>query len=424
MKKFILITLLSALAILTFGQNNDHSEDYDFGFFNKEKENKNKECDTRVQLADSAISFAVNPQNGSLKPVQVVKYFYDSNFNLTEIFFISLPSRLNISHQIYEYDSNGNILRYVNQLWKNNEWVDDLINTRTYSSEGLIQYEEYLRKNSSGIFAAYMRHYYNYQGSVIINYLRQMLDAKGKWYDFSHHFYVYDSLGRLTVLYGQYLNDGPVFWERKTTFNFDNEPTERYLRILRYNTILKKNVLTNTQYQTFSYNIFGNVSEIMNYSWTNNQWIYSSKEVYYYSLLHDKKVAICHNGHSLCVSVNAVQAHLEHGDKLGKCDINNFDNRDGQGEKDNDKSEQKNDNSPKFSVFPNPATDNITISLPDDKEKYEKGYLMSSGGQMVASFEVKGRNQITVDLSGLQTGTYFIKMMKKDKIETLTVIKK
>lgn len=32
-----------------------------------------------------------------------------------------------------------------------------------------------------------------------------------------------------------------------------------------------------------------------------------------------KKAYVCHNGNTLCVSVNAVQAHLNHGDYLGQC---------------------------------------------------------------------------------------------------------
>ncbi len=35
---------------------------------------------------------------------------------------------------------------------------------------------------------------------------------------------------------------------------------------------------------------------------------------------NNKKVYICHNGNTLCVSVNAINAHLEHGDELGQCD--------------------------------------------------------------------------------------------------------
>ena len=32
-----------------------------------------------------------------------------------------------------------------------------------------------------------------------------------------------------------------------------------------------------------------------------------------------KKAYVCHNGNAICVSVNAVQAHLDHGDYLGQC---------------------------------------------------------------------------------------------------------
>jgi hypothetical protein len=36
-----------------------------------------------------------------------------------------------------------------------------------------------------------------------------------------------------------------------------------------------------------------------------------------------KKAYICHNGMTLCVSINAIDAHLAHGDSLGQCDDDN-----------------------------------------------------------------------------------------------------
>ena len=35
---------------------------------------------------------------------------------------------------------------------------------------------------------------------------------------------------------------------------------------------------------------------------------------------NNKKVYICHNGITICVSVSAIKAHLDHGDELGQCD--------------------------------------------------------------------------------------------------------
>lgn len=33
----------------------------------------------------------------------------------------------------------------------------------------------------------------------------------------------------------------------------------------------------------------------------------------------NEKVLICHNGHDINVSINAMEAHLAHGDQLGSC---------------------------------------------------------------------------------------------------------
>jgi hypothetical protein len=35
----------------------------------------------------------------------------------------------------------------------------------------------------------------------------------------------------------------------------------------------------------------------------------------------DKKVTLCHKGHAITVSENAIHAHLAHGDTLGSCDV-------------------------------------------------------------------------------------------------------
>lgn len=75
----------------------------------------------------------------------------------------------------------------------------------------------------------------------------------------------------------------------------------------------------------------------------------SSKTITVINALCDNdKVMVCHNGHNICVSPNAVPAHLtNHGDRLGECT----------GTKD-DKKRTTN-----FAVYPNPATDLATVSF-------------------------------------------------------------
>ena len=40
---------------------------------------------------------------------------------------------------------------------------------------------------------------------------------------------------------------------------------------------------------------------------------------YTYCGNNNKKVLVCHNGHTICVSINSIPAHLAHGDYLGNC---------------------------------------------------------------------------------------------------------
>lgn len=45
----------------------------------------------------------------------------------------------------------------------------------------------------------------------------------------------------------------------------------------------------------------------------------SGNSDYEYCYENNKKVYICHNGNTICVSINAINAHLGHGDALGQC---------------------------------------------------------------------------------------------------------
>jgi hypothetical protein len=416
--KWFLIVLVEFIVVL--GVSGQHSGFNDIHYPPANPVKSIKECDAKVQQADSLVNYILNKQTGEYMPSQVQQYFYDLKGNLTEVYFKNLPGRINFYHQVFEYDSNDNLIKYTNQVWKNNNWVDDLINTKTYNGAGQIVYEEFLRKNSAGVFEAYQRHFYHYQNDIITDYLRQVKNSTGQWCDFSNHFYVYDSNGRLTVLYGQYVNNGPVFWERTAIYGNDGKLTERYLRILRYNPVLKMNILTNTTYQVHSYNIYENVSEVHNSEWINDQWIHTTKDVYFYSMLKDKKVSICHNGQSLCISINALRAHLDHGDKLGTCENEEIKgNKDGKGERGSSKEKEIN-----FFLFPNPAREQVSLRLTGECGEYKSGVILSSDGKTMFSFFINNQEELTFKISNLRNGTYIVRLYKETGFDTRTLIKK
>lgn len=369
----------------------------------------NAMCDSRVQIADSVINFAFDSATEILTPVSVLIYSYDQNLNLTQVISKTLPGRTNNFRQIFEYDSNDLLTKYIYQVWINNTWTDNLINERTYTPDGLPDTEVFLRENAEGVFVAYQRHFYVQDEGRITSYLRQVKNAAGEWYDFSNHYYIYDETGRLTVLYGQYVNNGPVFWERTAIYNNQGKVSERYLRVLRYNYVLKMNVLTNELYQVYSYNMYGNVTEIRNFGYTDNAWYPTGVDSTYYSKLKNKKVRICHNGHSICVSINALDAHLAHGDKIGPC----------QNENTPSCPEKENADTllmikPGFSVYPNPATEIITIKVEKEGYSYTSGSLISSSGQIIKSFRINGESETRINVSHLIAGRYLISLTGKN----------
>jgi hypothetical protein len=216
-----------------------------------------------------------------------------------------------------------------------------------------------------------MRHFYNYLNGRITDYLRQMKNQAGEWYNFSNHYYIYDSMGRLTVLYGQYVNNGPVYWERTAVFEGSKtNPSSRYLRQLKYDPVLKQNVLTNITYELYTHNIYGNTSEILYHSWVNGEWEISGKAIYFNSLLKNKKVSICFNNRSLCVFSNQVMAYLESGASLGACS--------GQPEGTVITAPlQSPGTTQSFSFYPNPANDVIRIQTGEREGKYFSGFITS-----------------------------------------------
>jgi hypothetical protein len=119
------------------------------------------------------------------------------------------------------------------------------------------------------------------------------------------------------------------------------------------------------------------------------------------------KVMLCHNGHEICVSPNAVPTHLANGDVLGPCNVSA-------------KTQAPATAAPvmtglRLEVFPNPASllTNVRLSLPQDGDAVLELYSMD--GKRVASvwngFTHGNVSQtVALDLSGIDAGIYALRM--------------
>ena len=118
------------------------------------------------------------------------------------------------------------------------------------------------------------------------------------------------------------------------------------------------------------------------------------------------KVFICHNGHTQSISVNAVPAHLAHGDKLGNCSEETI------------TSAQRTIPIPETVVaptlYPNPTSGDAFISLSLNKEEQVTVSVVDVEGRIVGrSFQRNlkaGKQVLDINTPSLGKGTYFVQV--------------
>lgn len=78
-------------------------------------------------------------------------------------------------------------------------------------------------------------------------------------------------------------------------------------------------------------------------------------------------------------------------------------------------------------IYPNPASDILTVVTSVEKTSNVSIILYNLSGQSVVSKEfpnIEGQFQQSIDLNTIASGTYIVKINKGDKVETLHFIKK
>ena len=128
-----------------------------------------------------------------------------------------------------------------------------------------------------------------------------------------------------------------------------------------------------------------------------------------------KKVTICHKGHTITVSINALPAHLAHGDCVGPCNNNN--NRIAE------QNEQNEEGSYDFNIIPNPSDGKFTLLITGNSDDNISAYLENEKteiciydifGKIIYKSQVVNSNSI-IDLSDHSKGLYFYKISSETK---------
>ncbi len=370
-----------------------------------------------IQKLDSVVNYLKESDTEQYTPLDVFIYQFDRNDHYTEIERLSLPSRTPVNRQNYFFDSDGRKSYYILQYWDGTGYFDNNRSDYYYDESGRLSREVFSGFTAEGVREPYQQHFYNYDDQgVTLTYLRQMKDVSGDWYDFSYKNYIYNEAGQLIERNEQRIADDVIFWAETFTYGASGRTSTRVRLTLKYNPATGTSELVNLNKQIYSYDIFGEMSAYHVETWINGVWVLTGKSVYYRSFLKGRKVAVCHNGHTLMLPPPAVVAHLRHGDYLGCCECqwnpgHHQENR--PGKKDQDFS---------IVVFPNPATSEITVYLPDVPGKPVALTLHSKNGSLVLRKKMSGQSE-TYNVSHLLPGSYLLTVESGSGTITKTVIK-
>jgi len=123
---------------------------------------------------------------------------------------------------------------------------------------------------------------------------------------------------------------------------------------------------------------------------------------------HDngRKVFMCHDGVTICIDVNAVQAHLDHGDFLGPC-VNCIEPRSAGGTSGLD-----------LHVYPNPAFDQVTVRIEGLGEPGMLSLFNQVGHRIHQVLLPADASQIQLSLDQYPAGLYYLQL--SSRTENLT----
>jgi hypothetical protein len=156
------------------------------------------------------------------------------------------------------------------------------------------------------------------------------------------------------------------------------------------------------------------VTDANNCTYTDCATIFASDARCFSGNSNIQKVQVCHQGHSICVDQSAVNAHLGHGDNAGACTGSRIEATTGVHAM------------PEVEVFPNPASDKITIKFNSCIGcNYSLMIFDATGRTVVERIGVSlvNANTMELDLSFLSKGIYSLRFSSDEVTQQRKIVK-
>ena len=284
-------------------------------------------------------------------------YQFDEFNRVLGIVTLNINTNDPISRVSYAYDENGSMIEELFQNWINGEWINSI--------RYLMEYDNYARRTSLTIYiwnnnkwdysSRQINYIYN-EANLLISYDNDLWSGT-EWYTAYYDNFTYDLAGNLIYRIRKNITGDQAF-QIYYNYNDDNMRTQMLVQSWQKTT----STWIDSHRDLYYYNSCGIRIQAIRERFSNGSWKNEQNSEYFYKIIFpeggsQEKVPICHKGHTVNVSVNAVDAHLAHGDCIGNC----MDETKSVVEESacNDEMPVK----PQIFVFPNPASHVITVRI-------------------------------------------------------------
>ena len=327
---------------------------------------------------------------------------------------------VNFSMNTYFYNlSNNRLIQLFGQIWADSGWQNSYRYNNTYDLAGnMTEIEEKWHSNQWENYSKYTSTH-DSAGRTLIEEYASWNSLMPSWVNRSKYDYTYDVYGNLI----NKISESALFngWDTSERITYSYDPEGRIMSVL-YENYLENNAWINSSRHTYTYDEKWNMQADLYEKWMNNGWSNYSKYSYSFDSQGNTiagKIEFWQNGGWQPV---VDELHL-FSQKNGNYSIgigyrfeakyipflsgiaNSFPDEDS------------------FKIFPNPATDKITILFP----KY-----LSGNNIILSLYNLQGKlllrrtrlfENTEIDVRNLSKGIYFLKEFYGEKEQCQKILK-
>lgn len=319
----------------------------------------------------------------------------------------------NVSRVIFTNDPGGKLSLAVTDLWQAGNWVPSNRVSVTYNVAGLIA-EESVERNQGGLWGAYVRRSYTYDASGRKTTMIQERWSGGDWHNDLRTTYTYFPDNQTVLM--EYSDDGNL-WQVGGRFVFTCDQNGYYTELLMesfegnqwessfkidYTTDTEGNILSEWAYapfgsgwvsdsrKTYTHDINGNVITGVNERWDAGTWLPDLQSSYLY------------NKQEYMLLLNVPVYRYEASYRWFPL---------GTDEK----------HLPSFRMYPNPATDFVTIEFTNHQSDVPVVAISDHLGKALKVPQT-GQNRTKLGLRDLPSGLYLISVKTKEGSATRKLV--